>query len=432
MMGLAFHEFSSQQNAGRTTMDNIAENILYASKLINSPQLQSDAVSLCNHLNCPAFRIAVFAPFNHGKSTLLNALLGSRALPVALIPTTGAAIAIKYGSELQTHIKIKDGKEVIEKGTAILQKFAVLDGDRCMREDVASVEVTCPHPLLAKNIELIDLPGTDDMEAQDSLVYNRLLTSVLVIQVLDARKLFTLGEVNKTQAWLQNRGVKTSIFVLNFLNLLAEEERQDVISRARSIAAEFRGDLPNNISNLYRVDALPALRARTKGVVSDIQGSGIVAFESALHDVVDLLSPQAQKVRLPRVIVIAKQLKQTLEAQSQPLEKVVNDAERDRIREIEQLEKESQQLKQAFQQSISNFQNWLSSSNLIGAYQSTAANALRQENFRSWETGDFKRVLSSYQETISNCVDRACDRLKHKRPSQLSTRLGRLEGGEPK
>ncbi|EAM52207.1 hypothetical protein CwatDRAFT_5335 [Crocosphaera watsonii WH 8501] len=37
------------------------------------------------------------APFNYGKSTLLNALLGEKTLPIDLIPTTGAAIYVKYG-----------------------------------------------------------------------------------------------------------------------------------------------------------------------------------------------------------------------------------------------------------------------------------------------------------------------------------------------
>ena len=43
--------------------------------------------------------LLAFAPFNYGKSTLLNALLGEKTLPIDLIPTTGAAIYVKYGDK---------------------------------------------------------------------------------------------------------------------------------------------------------------------------------------------------------------------------------------------------------------------------------------------------------------------------------------------
>ncbi len=67
-------------------------------------QLILDVILLIEHLNNPNFRVAVFGPFNHGKSTLLNALLGSYTVPIALIPTTGAAISIKYGESLKTAV----------------------------------------------------------------------------------------------------------------------------------------------------------------------------------------------------------------------------------------------------------------------------------------------------------------------------------------
>lgn len=56
-----------------------------------------------------------------------------------------------------------------------------------MRDDVASVEVTCSHPFLNTGVEFIDLPGTDDREAQDTLVHEQLLSADLIVQVLDAR-----------------------------------------------------------------------------------------------------------------------------------------------------------------------------------------------------------------------------------------------------
>lgn len=187
-------------------------------------QLRKDAIAICNYLENPNFQIAVFGPFNYGKSTLLNALLGNLTLPIDLIPTTGAAINVKYGNELHTRIVMLDGREISENGTDVLKRFALLDEDRRMQSDVASVEVFCPHPWLQTGVELLDLPGTDDREAQDTLVRDRLLTADLVVQVLDGRKLMTLGERENLRDWLLDRGIKTVLFVVNFLNLLEPEE----------------------------------------------------------------------------------------------------------------------------------------------------------------------------------------------------------------
>ncbi len=141
----------------------LSDSLKSASALLDlerKSQLYQDIIAISNHLANPSFRIAVFAPFNHGKSTLLNAMLGNRTLPIDLIPTTGAAITVKYGIDLQTRIILVDGTEIYRSGTEILKEFAILDNNRQMRKDVASVEVFCPHPFLETGIEFLDLPGT--------------------------------------------------------------------------------------------------------------------------------------------------------------------------------------------------------------------------------------------------------------------------------
>lgn len=296
---------------------------------------------LIEHLNNPNFRVAVFGPFNHGKSTLLNALLGSYTVPMSLIPTTGAAISIKYGESLQSDITFLDGTTVSETGTDILQRFAILDGDRRMRNDVASVAVFCPHPLLKNGIELVDIPGTNDRDEQDNIVRNQLLTADLVIQVLDARKLFTLQEIENLREWLISREIKTVIFVINFLNLLEVEEQKEVIKRARSIAQVFRLDFPGSISNLYRVDALPALKSRLNRDQKAAYNSGLINFESELYNLLAILSEQISQIRLPRLLAIAQEVKQSLETQSKQLKNQLKIIDRERNTEIERGRREA-------------------------------------------------------------------------------------------
>ncbi|BAY66419.1 heat shock protein DnaJ-like protein [Calothrix brevissima NIES-22] len=316
-------------------------------------QLSSDILSICEYLESPYFRVAVFGPFNHGKSTLLNALLGTRALPIDIIPTTGAVISIKHGVELSTSINLRDGNQVSERGTDLLRRFAILDGDRRMRDDVLSVEMFCPHPLLERALEILDLPGTNDREEQDALVRSQLLKADLVIQVLDARKLMTLGEREGLRDWLLDRGIETVIFVINFLNLLEQQEQQEVRNRARYIAESFRANLPPGISNMYRVDALPALRAKLKGDTAEAHNSGIFAFESAIQSILESWASQTfQDLRFPRVLSVISQVKQTLYLKIQAAQtelQIASDSHNETVRSRQQSERKIKQSFKAFQ-----------------------------------------------------------------------------------
>ena len=384
-----------------------------------NPQLQSDTLAICDYLANPSFRIAVFGPFNYGKSTLLNALLGNRILPIDLIPTTGAAIRVQYGNELRTRISLLDGTEISESGTEVLKQFAILDDERRMHSDVAQVEVFCPHPFLQTGVELLDLPGTNDREAQDALVRDKLLTADLVVQVLDARKLMTLGEREHLRDWLIDRGIKTVVFVVNFLNLLSAEEQKQIYNRLLFVAESFRAELPGGISNLYRVDALPALRAKLKGDTSAVQATGLSMFESALQTIV-AVKEQKMAVALPRVVAIATRVKQALQAKIQALATELSTTLQKHAAKIEIQKKAEKLIKPGFQASLSDFQSWLYLPKLLSRYQSEIATELQQGRFNTWESEQFKPAVLEYEEAIVEWVNKGCEFFQREHPGKLS------------
>ena len=400
----------------------LADALKSASQLVDlSPksQLYKDVILIENYLTNPNFRIVVFGPFNHGKSTLLNAILGNRALPIDLIPTTGAAITVKYGSDLRTRIMLVDGTEIYRSGTDILKKFAILDGDRRMRSDVVSVEVFCSHPFLDRGVEFIDLPGTNDREEQDNLVRDQLLSADLVVQLLDARQVMTLGERENLRDWLLNRGIKTVIFVANFINLLDPEEQKQVQNRLRFVAESFRANLPSGFSNLYRVDALPALRARLKGDVAGASASGLEVFETALQNIVEMFQKNPGSVRLPRVENIASQLQRSSKAHIDYLKGEIQEFD-DKNKAKNDIKQRAQLLiKQGFSKSVADLRDWLDLRNLQNKYQTDAALALAQNNFKNWENSAFKTDLLDLQLAVSKWLEQAYEFFKAEKPTDL-------------
>jgi hypothetical protein len=263
---------------------------------------------------------------------------------------------------------------------------------------------------------LLDLPGTNDRAAQDALVKDQLLTADLVVQVLDGRQLMTLGERENLRDWLLDRGITTVVFVVNFLNLLPPADQQQITHRLRFVAASFRATLPPGISNLYRVDALPALRARLKGDMAAAQASGLPMLESALQAIV-AQSATTPAQRLPRVQVIAQQVKQRLEVKQATLtaELAKQDTTKQRL-EIKQKAKEL--INSGFNTSANEFKQWFGLDNLL-IYQAAAAQALQCDDFSHWQEQALKPSAIAHQQAVAKWVQQACNFFEQPKPSPL-------------
>jgi GTPase SAR1 family protein len=397
------------------------QNAIGLLELDRSHPLRQTTIALEQSLQQSSFRIAVFGPFNYGKSTLLNAILGDLILPIDLIPTTGAAITVGYGEPLKTEIHLKDGQKITAENVEILKDYAVLDDQRRMREDVAAVEVYCPHPWLKTGVELLDLPGTDDQEAQDALVRDRLLTADLVVQVLDGRKMMTLGEREHLRDWLLDRDIKTVVFVVNFLNLLEPEEQKQVANRMRFVAESFRAKLPPGVSNLYRVDALPALRARLKGDSSAAQTSGLVAFESALQTIAAQPQPDVSPRHLRQLNQLVQQVKVELDDKIKIVEQDIQQVAQEQSDHRLMVQRKAQSLIQnGYQESITSLRKWLEFSRLCQTYQPELISALGHFEFDDCLKHFLQRDWDTARQELMGWVYRSCDFFKLPRPVELS------------
>jgi Dynamin family len=398
------------------------QNAMGLLELDRSHPLRQTAIALEQSLQNSSFRIAVFGPFNYGKSTLLNAILGDRTLPIDLIPTTGAAITVRYGEQLQTEIHLKTGQTITAENVEILKDYAILDAQRRMREDVTGVEVYCPHPWLQTGVELLDLPGTDDQEAQDALVRDRLLTADLVVQVLDGRKMMTLGEREHLRDWLIDRGIETVVFVVNFLNLLEPEEQKQVAHRMRFVAESFRAKLPPGVSNLYRVDALPALRSRLKGDLAAAQTSGLVAFESALQGIAAQPKPETSPRHLRQLQDLGQQVRVALDEKVKTVEQEIQQTEQRQNEHRLSVQRKAQSLIQnGYQNSVTALRKWLTLPNLYQTYKSELMNALGHFEFEDWLKHSLQQDWNTARQELMGWVYRSCDFFKLPRPIELSS-----------
>jgi predicted GTPase len=73
-----------QKYQGYRELIDVLKSTCKVLNLDRNSQQHQDVNYICDYLVNPNFQIAVFGLFNHGKSTLLNAMSGNRTLPIDL------------------------------------------------------------------------------------------------------------------------------------------------------------------------------------------------------------------------------------------------------------------------------------------------------------------------------------------------------------
>jgi hypothetical protein len=235
--------------------ETLAEQLEPLGRASTASRLRELAGSLVG----PSFRIVVFGEFNQGKSTLINALLGSDALPMSVLPTTALLTEVRYGEEAAAVVRV-GGTDRRLASMEELADFATLDLGRQARGDVEAVTLTYPSPLCRHGVLLYDTPGLNDRAEQDEAATRALDLADLVLFVVDIRRLGTLNERTVLEHWLRARGLDAVIVAANFVNLVPPGEFIDL--RERLAAFAQRWGCPYLPENCFEVDALGGLRAR--------------------------------------------------------------------------------------------------------------------------------------------------------------------------
>lgn len=347
--------------------------------------------------------IAFFAPFNSGKSTLINALLGQPILPIGVTHTTSHPIVVKYGDKLKTSVIDKSGVEQTFEGNSILNSVAVF-GKQKNKVDVSLIEVFVPQLKALGDVELLDLPGTEDQEVLNQTVKNYLMKADIVVQIINAKQLLSKEEREKIKDWLLARGINSIVFALNFTNLISIAEKKLILKEAKSLTKFYKTDIPAGLNKLYLVNALPALKAVYNPPYSykNIFQTGLIPFEVGLMTLLFFYRKRIKEKRFLRCILIAFRLKELLETQANDLRKEIDIFERKRNQEIQSGLSLEKTLRKDFKTTVDDLSQWLSYNNLHSAYQSDLAEALENSNAESWEK---KTIVKTYKIKASNIND---------------------------
>lgn len=225
-------------------------------------------------------RVVVLGEIKHGKSSLINALLGAPLLPVGVTPTTGAVVAIRVDPDREaartgTFVVYPDGsRDVLER-----ERFDALARGRTVAIEPAANQGEQPEPAreleagglpellveaerLPATIELIDTPGFNDIaKFRAAISRGELPRADVLVLVLDATQVLSRSELGLIRdaiaavGGLGDGGARLEL-VINRIDLVPDDERPRIIAHLRE---QLDGVIPGEIEP-FTTNAKLALR----------------------------------------------------------------------------------------------------------------------------------------------------------------------------
>jgi small GTP-binding protein len=215
------------------------------------------------------FHLVVLGEFNHGKTTFVNALLGASVLPMGVTPTTAVIHRIQYGAEQAAKAFGEDGL-VKSVPFDALGDYEV-DG-KALADAVQHLDVFFPAEFLKDGVVLVDTPGVNDLnEARAEITYGYIPRSDAILFLLDAGQILKESERQFVANKLLAQSRDKVIFIVNKMDLLDDEERQEAIAYARM-----------NLGKLIEEPKLFGISAE-RALEGDRAGSGMDALVDELE-----------------------------------------------------------------------------------------------------------------------------------------------------
>ena len=224
---------------------------------------------LQRRLRDQALRLLVVGEAKRGKSSLLNALIGSDLLPTGVTPLTSLATTIRYDQVPHVDVRFVDGRSCVQQVDS-LEDLVTERGNPGNRRGVAEVVLGVPAAVLAGGVELVDTPGLGSVFGQNTVEGVRARKRMdAAIVVLSGDPPISASE-RELVAELHAEGIQL-FFVLSKVDRLTVQEAD--------AAAEFTVEVLNEITR--ERPAVHRLSALHDGGRSDGPG-GITEFRQVL------------------------------------------------------------------------------------------------------------------------------------------------------
>lgn len=271
-------------------------------KAISDIRTRENAVQ--RHLH-EGFQMVVIGDFKRGKSTLINALLGEKAVPTAVTPETVTINRLFYSETPKIEAILKNNRRCSlsrdELTREVLEEVA-----ESLPSKIEYIDIGMDHDML-RDITVIDTPGMGDLlKAFDDQVADYLVNADAVVYVISARSPLSFEEQAFLSTSVMPQSFSRVFLVVNMADTLETEDNMQKVSqlvkdRAQAISDRIYVYILSALDEFCRKRSLDRPEPDLAKVLED----NFAEFENAVRE--DMIL-QKDVIRTTRGIELARML----------------------------------------------------------------------------------------------------------------------------
>lgn len=224
------------------------------------------------------FNLAVVGRFSRGKTSLMNAILGTDLLPVGVLPITSVITMVSYGSEPKAVLHYQGSSLFMDVPIAELAEHITEHGNPGNRRGIRAAEVQVPAEFLRRGFTFVDTPGLGSAIRANTRTTEDFLPEADALIVVSSHD----SPLSQEEAALLTaaRATGRALFVvLNKQDLVDPPARAAAITHVAAVLREAR---EGGTVSVFSVSARDGLKAKQTGDAAMLAQSGLPALEQAL------------------------------------------------------------------------------------------------------------------------------------------------------
>ncbi len=258
------------------------------------------------------FNLVVVGRFNRGKTSLMNAIMGTDRLPTGILPLTSVITTVGYGSKEQAELHYEERIFTHEIPIDDLPRYVTQEGNPGNVQRIKKAEVQLPAEILRRGFHFVDTPGLGSAIPENTRTTEEFLPEA------DAFLLVTSYESPLSDEEMRffrtaSSSARRIFVVVNKHDTVTPDERRAAVAYVKDqLSRRFAQQEPR----IFSVSARDGLQAKQSGDPARLDESGLSALENELVDF--LLKEKTTEFLLAmcdRVIGIVQELPTSFNAQ---------------------------------------------------------------------------------------------------------------------